>query len=164
MYTPAFIVCFCIVSTFAGVVHLPTYEDEEYILVPISRVRRQTTGGVDSNGRASISHTGTIVDNNRHHLIGSASASKQFRPNGPLTVGGTLDYTHKPSGSTLGVGASNTRGFGTDVSATGRYNFYNKGGTSVFAEGNYGRHFGGPGGTGRPNYYGGVGVSHRCSA
>ncbi|KAI4463070.1 attacin c-terminal region [Holotrichia oblita] len=161
MYTPVFIVSFCIISTFAGVVHLPTYEDEEYILVPISRVRRQTTGGVDSNGRAFVSHTGTLVDNNRHNLQGTASASKQFKPNGPLTVGGALDYTHKPSGSTLGVGASNTRGFGTDVGATGKYNFYNKGGTSVFAEGNYGRHFGGPGGTGRPNYYGGFGISHR---
>ncbi|KRT86332.1 hypothetical protein AMK59_1093, partial [Oryctes borbonicus] len=127
---------------------------EEYVLVPLSRGRRQTTGGVDSGGRAFIRHTGTIVDNNRHHLTGTASAAKQFRPNGPLITSGSLDYTHKPSGSTLGIGASNTRRFGTDVHAAGRYNFYNKGGTSVFAEGNYGRHFEGPGGTGRPNYYG----------
>ncbi|GJQ74947.1 hypothetical protein Trydic_g9574 [Trypoxylus dichotomus] len=161
MYIQLFFVCLCVASSIAGVLYVPAEEGEEYVLIPLSRVRRQTTGGVDSSGRAFVSHTGTIVDNNRHHLTGTGFASKQFKPNGPLTTGGSLDYIHKPSGSTLGVGASNTRGFGTDVNAAGRYNFYNKGGTSVFAEGNYGRHYGGPGGTGRPNYYGGVGISHR---
>ncbi|KAI4463069.1 attacin c-terminal region [Holotrichia oblita] len=158
MYMPLFFICVCIASAFAGVIRLPT--DEEYVLVPMSRVRRQTTGGLDNSGRAFISHTGTLVDNDRHHLLGNAFAAKQFRPDGPLTVGGSLDYTHPPSGSTLGVRASNTRGFGTDVAATGRYNFYNKGGTSVYAEGTYGRHYGGFGGTGRPDAYGGLGVSH----
>ncbi|KAK9759128.1 Attacin, C-terminal region [Popillia japonica] len=160
MYMPLFFACLCIASGFAGVVHLPIDENEEYVLVPVSRVRRQTTGGVDNYGRAFISHTGTLIDNDRHHLLGTASAAKQFHPNGPLTVGGSLDYTHLPSGSTLGVRGSNTRGYGTDVAAMGRYNFYNKGGTSVYAEGSYGRHYSGPGGTSRPDAYGGFGVSH----
>ncbi|KAI4463068.1 attacin c-terminal region [Holotrichia oblita] len=174
MYIQLFSIYVCISSVFAGVVHLPADDNEEYVLVPVSRVRRiffithdtntffnrQTIGGVDNSGRAFISHTGTLVDNDRHLLLGSASAAKQFRPDGPLTVGGSLDYAHLPSGSTLGVRASNTKGFGTDVAATGRYNFYNKGGTSVYAEGSYGRHYGGPGGTGRPDAYGGVGISH----
>ncbi|KAI4463062.1 attacin c-terminal region [Holotrichia oblita] len=137
---------------------------------------RQTTGGVDNSGRAFISHTGTLVDNDRHLLLGTASAAKQFRPDGPLTVGGSLDYAHLPSGkytylllsehalitlmSLVKKGRVHLAALNTNVAATGRYNFYNKGGTSVYAEGSYGRHYRGPGGTGRPDAYGGVGISH----
>ena len=165
MYKSVFVICFCIASLVtAEYQYSPeyTYGEEEYVLVPISRVRRQaaTTWGVEGT-RGTVTHTGTLVNNNKHHLQGTAFASKQFKPNGPLTAGGNLDYTHKPSGSTLGVGASNTRGLGTDVSATGRYNFYNKGNTNAFAQGSYDRHFRGPGGTGRPNYYVGLGLQHR---
>lgn len=48
--------------------------------------------------RVSIGHGGTILDNDRHRLDGSGFASKNFRPSGPLTVGGQLDYNHKPTG------------------------------------------------------------------
>ena len=164
MYKSVFVICFFVASVVtADYEYSPEYSygDEEYVLVPISRVRRQVTSlGVDGT-RATLSHTGTLVNNNNHHLSGTGFASKQFKPNGPLTTGGNLDYTHKPSGSTLGVGAANTRGYGTDFSASGRYNFYNKGNTNAFAEGNYNRHYRGPGGTGRPNYYVGLGVEHR---
>ena len=59
---------------------------------------RQTTGSVDSSGRVTLGHSGTLLNNDRHRLDGSVFASRQFHPKGPLTTGGGLDYTHKPTG------------------------------------------------------------------
>lgn len=48
--------------------------------------------------RVTVGHGGNLLDNRLHRLDASGFASKQFHPSGPLTVGGNLDYTHKPSG------------------------------------------------------------------
>lgn len=57
----------------------------------------------------------------------------------------------------------NTHRFGTDVSAQGNLNLYrgNNGRTTLDANAGYNRHFGGPGGTGKPNYGGGLQFNHR---
>lgn len=151
------------------------YQDEDgaqYVLVkledsepiPLQRQRRQTKVDVSKNGqgiRGTVSHTGTIVNNDRHRLDGTAFASKNFKPNGPITAGGNLDYLHKPSGSTVGIGAAHTPHWGTDVNANAKVNVWQKGNSRLDAVGQYGRHFGGPFGTGRPNAYGGIQFSHR---
>lgn len=61
------------------------------------------------------------------------------------------------------MGVSRTPKFGTDLNVEGRGNIWrsNDGNTRFDAVGNYGRHYGGIGGTGKPNYYGGVEFSHR---
>lgn len=96
------------------------------------------------------------MNSNGHRLDGGAFASKQFRPSGPTTVGGQLGYSHTPSGSNLNVGAQRTQRFGTDLSASGTGNIWRNGNARLDAVGRYDRHFGGVGGTGRPNYYGGL--------
>lgn len=102
---------------------------------------------------AGISHTGNVFDNNNHRLDGTASAGKNWGSHGlrPDQVGGRLDYSHKPSGSSAFVGADNMRGYGTDVNAGVKYNIHQSKNLGVDLTGQYGRHFGGPGGTGRPN-------------
>lgn len=127
---------------------------------------RQTKIDVGGRGRTAVvtgSHQGNIFDKNGHRLDGGASVSKQFHPNGPATIGGKLGYSHTPSGSNLNVGASHTKKFGTDLSVDGRGNIWrsNNGNTRLDAVGNYNRHYGGRGGTGKPNYYGGVELNHR---
>ncbi|KAI7815566.1 attacin 2, partial [Rhyzopertha dominica] len=113
--------------------------------------------------RVTVGHGGNLLDNRLHRLDASGFASKQFHPSGPLTVGGNLDYTHKPSGAGLGLGAQHTHRFGTDLSATGKVNLYrgNGGRTTLDANAQYNRHFGGPFGTGKPNYGGNVIFTHR---
>ncbi|XP_017783158.1 PREDICTED: uncharacterized protein LOC108567297 [Nicrophorus vespilloides] len=128
---------------------------ELFYLVPLNeehnRVRRQTKANVDNNG-VSLSHTGKLFENQNHRLDGTAFGQKDFKNHGPLTAGGNLDYNHKPTGSNLNLGASNTRGFGTDVSAKGQYNFLNSKRTQAGVGAYYNRHFGGPGGSRRPDY------------
>lgn len=51
-----------------------------------------------SGTRVTVGHGGNLYDGPVHRIDGSAFASKTFRPTGPLTVGGQLNYTHKPSG------------------------------------------------------------------
>nr|WOJ43253.1 attacin 3 [Lasioderma serricorne] len=141
-------------------------DDNEYYLIP-TRVRRQLDiSGGKSGTRITAGHGGTLYQNDRHQVDGSAFASQNFRhfkPDGPLTTGGRVDYLHKPSGSSASVGASNTRGFGTDLSAQGNLNLYRSqnGRTTLDANARYDRHFGGPFGTGRPNYGGGLNFNHR---
>ncbi|CAH1183472.1 unnamed protein product [Phaedon cochleariae] len=112
----------------AVAVPVEVFEDDngqEFLLVPVSRQKRQTKWGISNSG-AGISHTGTIYSNGRHQLDGTASAAKNFPSHGlrPDQVGGRLDYTHNPSGSGAFVGADRTRNWGTDVSAGGKYNIY----------------------------------------
>ncbi|XP_019878924.1 attacin-A-like [Aethina tumida] len=141
--------------------------DEEgnlYHLVPI-RVRRQTTWGIEKNGpgaTAHVQHQGTIFQNDKHHVTGSAFGSKSF-PHGPLTVGGGARYNHIPSGSNVGVGVDHTPHFGTNVHADANVNLWrgNKGNTRLDAQGQYSKHFGGPWGNGRPNFGGGLTFTHR---
>lgn len=113
---------------------------------------RQTKWDLNQAG-AGISHTGNIFDNDKHRLDGTASLGKNWDSHGlrPDQVGGRLDYSYKPSGSSVFVGADKTRGYGTDVNAGVKYNIYQGKNFGVDATGQYGRHFGGPGGTGSPN-------------
>ncbi|XP_023024624.1 attacin-A [Leptinotarsa decemlineata] len=124
---------------------------EQYYIVPVSREKRQTNWGISNTGFGA-SHRGTLFDNNRHRLDGTASAGKNFGSHGlrPDQIGGRLDYNHKPSGSSAFIGADRTRGWGTDVAAGGRYNIHQSKNFGVDLTGQYGRHFGGPGGTGKP--------------
>ncbi|XP_060531972.1 uncharacterized protein LOC132705412 [Cylas formicarius] len=128
----------------------------QWYLVPLHRNRRQTNWSLSGPKlTGSVSHQGTIFNSPNHRLDGSAYASKNFaqsRGLQPDMMGGRLDYSHKPTGSGVSVGADHMRGGGTDLSATGRYNIYNTKNWNVGVSGEYSRHFGGPGGTGRPNY------------
>ncbi|XP_044748049.1 uncharacterized protein LOC123309153 isoform X2 [Coccinella septempunctata] len=151
----------------------------EYLMVPLplSRQRRQTTVDIKKNPdqrrqttvdiqknpvgtQIDLGHKGTIFENDKHLVTGEGFVSKQFRPTGPTTLGAGLGYEHKPSGSEINLGASNTRGFGTDLSATGTANLWRKGNTRLDAYANYDRHFGGPRGTGRPDYGAGLQFTH----
>ncbi|CAG9825326.1 unnamed protein product [Phaedon cochleariae] len=148
-------VAFCLAV--AAAVPIEVFEDEdgqEYYLVPVSREKRQTKWGISNSG-AGISHTGTLFQNDHHQLDGTASAAKNFPSHGlrPDQIGGRLDYTHTPSGSGAFVQADRTRNWGTDVAAGGKYNIYTspKKDFGVDATAQYQRHFGGPGGAGRPD-------------
>lgn len=44
------------------------------------------------------------------------------------------------------------RGYGTDLNVGAKYNIHQSKNFGVDVTGQYGRHFGGPGGTGQPNY------------
>lgn len=107
---------------------------------------------MNQNG-LGISHTGNIFDNNNHRLDATASAAKGWNSHGlkPDQFGGRLDYSHKPSGSSVFVGADRVRGYGTDVNAGMKYNIHQSKNWGVDLTGQYGRRFGGPYGTGRPN-------------
>ncbi|KAJ8933800.1 hypothetical protein NQ318_000589 [Aromia moschata] len=127
-------------------------EGEQYYVVPVSREKRQTKWGVSDSG-FGIGHKGTILNNDNHRLDGSAYAGKNWESHGvrPDQFGGRLDYAHKPSGASAFVGADNVRHFGTDVNAGVKYNLHHSKNWDVDLSGQYGRHFGGPGGTGNPN-------------
>nr|XP_022912795.1 attacin-B-like [Onthophagus taurus] len=156
-------VVFVATSVFAY--EIITDGEQEYLLVPLNsqqiRTKRQTGIGYDSGSkRIQLSHTGTLVNNDNHHLAGTGSISHGIK-NGPLSTGGSLQYSHIPSGSSFGAGAQHTNGFGTDVGVGGRYNFVNKPNTQAFVQGQYDRHYGGLPGTGKPNYGVHVGLNHR---
>ncbi|KAJ8964089.1 hypothetical protein NQ317_004397 [Molorchus minor] len=148
---------FVLVATLLAVaVAMPfdIFEDEEgeqYYAVPVSREKRQTKWGATNTG-FGVSHQGTILNSNNHQLDGSAYASKNWGSHGikPDQFGGQLDYSHKPSGSSAFVGADRIPGYGTDVSAGLKQNLYQNKNFGVDVTGQYGRHFGGPGGTGKP--------------
>ncbi|XP_065159322.1 uncharacterized protein [Atheta coriaria] len=149
---------------------LDSASGQQYYLVPIEepqqesilvRSRRQTTsGGIDNKG-FDISHTGKIFENNAHRVDGTGTLSKQF--GGPFSTGGSVDYLHKRTNSGASVSATHTPGWGTDVGAQAKYNFFNSrdGRTTGSVSGNYDRHFGGPLGTGRPNYGAFLNFNHR---
>lgn len=111
--------------------------------------------------RITGTHQGTIYSNGNHQVDGNAMISKAFRPSGPITTGGGLSYQHLPSGSGLNLNAQHTPKYGTDFSASGNANLWQRGNSRLDAVGNYGRHYGGFGGTGRPDYYGGLQYTHR---
>nr|AYV99148.1 attacin C3 [Octodonta nipae] len=145
---------FCLAVAAAMPYEIIEDEDgQQYYAVPISREKRQTKWNVNQSG-VGISHTANIFDNNKHRLDGTASAAKNFNSHGlkPDQIGGRLDYNHKPSGAGAFVGADRTRGFGTDLNVGAKYNIHQSKNVGVDVTGQYGRHFGGPGGTGKPNY------------
>ncbi|KAJ8933799.1 hypothetical protein NQ318_000588 [Aromia moschata] len=62
-----------------------------------------------------------------------------------------MDYAHKPSGSGAFISADRARNYGTDVNAGAKVNVYQGKNWGADITGQYGRHFGGPWGTGRPS-------------
>ncbi|CAH1990396.1 unnamed protein product [Acanthoscelides obtectus] len=126
-------------------------EGQQYYMVPLSRVRRSETRGVVNERGVGVSHQGNIFNSGGHRLDGSAYANKNFGSHGlrPDAAGGRLDYSHGSKTSAF-AGADHVRGYGTDVGAGVRHNIYSSKNFNVDAGANYGRHFGGPGGTGRP--------------
>ncbi|XP_018563819.1 sarcotoxin II-1-like [Anoplophora glabripennis] len=161
-----FFVFFVAAVAVAVAVPIEVAEDEEgqqYYLVPVSREKRQATKWGVSNTGVGLSHSGTILNNDNHRLDGSAYAAKNFGSHGlrPDQVGGRLDYAHKPSGSGAFISADNARRYGTDVNAGAQYNFVHKNNLDVGVVGQYGRHFGGPFGTGRPQGYVGLTATGR---
>lgn len=113
---------------------------------------RQTKWDVNQSGVA-VSHTQNILDTDKHRLDGTGSAAKSWQSHGitPDVVGGRLDYGFKPASSSVFVGADHTRHMGTDVNAGVKYNIHQNKNWNVDVTGQYGRHYGGPMGTGRPN-------------
>ncbi|XP_018563820.1 attacin-C-like [Anoplophora glabripennis] len=137
-------------------------DGQEFYLVPVNREKRQTNWGISNTGLGA-SHAGTIFDNGNHRLDGSAYAAKNFGSHGlrPDQMGGRLDYAHMPSGSNAFIKADNARHYGTDVNAGAQYNFVHRKDLDVGVVGQYGRHFGGPFGTGRPQSYVGLTATGR---
>nr|XP_022905703.1 uncharacterized protein LOC111417605 [Onthophagus taurus] len=171
-----FIFFFIFVATSVFAYEIVTDGQQEYLLVPFEsssslgpldsevtargRAKRQTSAIYDSaSRRATISHTGTIIDNNNHNLMGTGAISGGKHQ--PFGVGGSLDYTHKPSASTLSASAKHLDGLGTNVGVSGRYNFINERNTQAYIGANYDRQYGGPSGTGNPNYGVFAGLTHR---
>lgn len=104
-----------------------------------------------------MGHSGTVANQGGHRLDGGAYAGKNFGSHGlkPDQVGGRLDYSHRP-GTSAFASADHTRRHGTDVNAGVRHNVYQNKNFGVDATGQYGRHYGGQFGSGRPNA--GVGI------
>nr|CAD7423904.1 unnamed protein product [Timema monikensis] len=137
-----------------------------------ARVRRQSVkvdathsqgGGtlVSAQGAGTVWRSGdrqAQVDLNGHasRLYGGPGG------NSPPTFGGGASYNHNNRGG-VGVDVSRTPGFGTQVSAQGEANLWRSrnGMTSLGATGSYSRNYGGPSGTGRPNYGGFLNFNHR---
>ncbi|CAH1110798.1 unnamed protein product [Psylliodes chrysocephalus] len=148
---------FIVFAVFVAIsVALPfeVFEDEtgqEFVLVPVQRQRRDVTWLVDED-KYGLGQKGKFFSNNNHQFDGSYGASKAWGSHGlkPDTFGGRLDYINKPSGSTGFVGVDRTPGYGTDVTAGAKYNIAQGKNWGADVTGQYGRHFGGPGGTGKP--------------
>uniref|UniRef100_A0A6P7GBI6 Uncharacterized protein LOC114340065 isoform X1 n=1 Tax=Diabrotica virgifera virgifera TaxID=50390 RepID=A0A6P7GBI6_DIAVI len=149
-----YLIVFASFLLFAAALPVDVIEDEEgqeYALLPLHRERRQLKWGLNQSGYG-LSHSGNLFNNNNNRLDGTVSASKAWGSHGlkPDTFGGRLDFANKPSSSSAFVGADRTRGYGTDVNAGLKYNFLQKKNWNGDISGQYGRHFGGPGGTGKP--------------
>lgn len=129
------------------------------------RIRRQTVFGGVTPGNpgqtATLGTSGTLYNQNGHRLDGHAQVSRTFNPTGPTSVGAGLDYQGPRAGASLN--ANHINHFGTDVGVTGNANIWrspNKQ-SSLDANANYNRHFGGPFGTSKPNYGVGATFTHR---
>ncbi|XP_066259186.1 uncharacterized protein [Euwallacea similis] len=151
----SFVIAFAIVSVQSHPVGEYDSDEDVMHLVPLRREKRQqkTDFHLKSPGIATLSHQGTILNNNNHRLDGMGYATKDFSRHGglrPDTYGGSLDYLHKPSGAGLGVSADHFRGSGTSVGASGTWNFIQRPNANFGITGQYQRHFG-PGG-GKPDY------------
>lgn len=141
----------------------PLYEHLT-IIRPI-RVRRQTVYGgltpANPGAKATIGAQGNIFNNNGHSVHANGEISKTFKPIGPTSIGGGVNYQGPRAGVSGNV--NHVHRFGTDVGVSGNTNIWRSpnGRTSVDANAGYNRHFGGPGGTGRPNYNGNINFNHR---
>ncbi|XP_076257473.1 uncharacterized protein LOC143194711 isoform X1 [Rhynchophorus ferrugineus] len=113
-------------------------------MLSVRKLRRETTVQLKSPGIGTLSQKGTIVDNRSHQLNGMGFVTKDFTRKGfaPDAFGGSLGYVNKPTGSNLGIGADSIRGYGTDLSASGRLNLLQLPNGNFGVSGHYGRHFG----------------------
>lgn len=139
-------------------------DQDVYEPMPQLRVRRQIFGGITPGNpgvTGTIGAKGNVFNQNGHSLDASGQISRTFRPVGPTVVGGGLDYQGPRGGAS--VNANHARGFGTDLGASANANLWRSrnGMSSLDANANYNRHFGGPFGTGRPNYGAGATFNHR---
>lgn len=160
---------FCLVSfTYAQSTYYGSAEDgyieDESVLLP-SRVRRQTVFGGITPGNPGVTATvgaqGNIYNKNGHSVDAFGQVSKTYRPVGPTSVGGGIDY-QGPRGGVL-ANANHVQHYGTDVGVNGNANIWRSqnGRSSLDANAGYNRHYGGPFGTGRPNYNVGATFNHR---
>lgn len=146
---------------------MPRELSEEFVPIPLAhqRVRRQTIFGGVTPGNpgtaGTIGASGNLFNQNGHRVDGHAQISRNFHPTGPASVGGGLNYQGPRGGAA--INANHAHHFGTDVGVTGNANVWrsNNGRSSLDANANYNRHFGGPFGTGKPNYGGGVMFTHK---
>lgn len=137
---------------------------------PKSRVRRQATVDVTRNTRTgstsvSLQGQGNLWARGPHRVDGNAHYSRVFGGRqGTMhpTYGGGLTYSNS-NGASAGVDISRQRPFGTQVSVQAQRALWrsNDGRTSVDANANWSRNYGGAFGTSRPNYGGMVTFRHR---
>ncbi|GJQ65508.1 hypothetical protein Trydic_g7609 [Trypoxylus dichotomus] len=157
MYSLCLAIVFCLAVS-ASAYPVDVIEDhygQEFALVPLSRVRRAEVygnGDINDPGRAIVGIRGTPIDTNDHRVDANAFASTNIKHHSPITTGLEASYLHKPTNSNLDLKAVNTPQWGTDVKASGRYNFYQDKTTNANVEGFYGRHYGGMQGTRSPDY------------
>lgn len=132
----------------------------------LSRVRRQSgVFGKVEPGNPGVTGTigaqGNIFNQNGHSVNAHGQVSRTYHPAGPTSIGGGINY-EGPRGS-ASANANHVHRFGTDVSVGGKANVWtsNNRRSTVDVGGNYNRHFGGPFGTGKPNYNVGATFIHR---
>lgn len=145
------------------------YIEPIYEQVPIGRafrVRRQTIFGDVRRGDAGGTHAtigaqGNILNRNGHSVNAHGQVDKNFHPNSATGVGGGFNYQGPRAG--LSGNVNHAHRFGTDVGVSGNANVWRSpnGRSSVDANAEYNRHFGGQFGTGRPNYNVGATFRHR---
>lgn len=121
-------------------------------------------GGVtpgNPGATATLGASGNVFNQNGHRLDAHGQISRDYKPTGPTSIGGGLDYQGPRGGAS--VNANHMRHLGTDVGVTGNANIWRSPDRRTSLDGNasYNRHFGGPFGTGRPNYGVGATFTHR---
>nr|XP_022915873.1 uncharacterized protein LOC111425841 [Onthophagus taurus] len=119
---------------------------ELYELVPLQRVRRESVyGNVDITDPGSyiVGTKNTPIDNKNHRLDTHVFATDNIRHHNPLTVGGEASYLHKPTASTAHLEATHTEKWGTDLKASGRYNFFQDKHSNANVEAFASKHLGG---------------------
>lgn len=104
---------------------------------------------------------GNVFNENGHSLDVNTRIGQTFAPKGPTSIGGGIDYQGPRVGAGLDVNHINN--YGTNVGVHGNANVWrsNNGRSSLDANANYNRQFGGPFGAGRPNYGAGLNFIHR---
>lgn len=141
-------------------------EGFEPVPLRLQRVKRQEVfGGVNRGPGGGASGTlgvaGNVFNNNGHRVDAHGQVSRNWKPTGPTTVGGGLDYSGPRGGAS--VTADHNRRMGTNLDINAHRNLYTSpnGRTTVDAHGGYQRSYGGDFGASRPNYNVGVGMRHR---
>ncbi|GJQ65509.1 hypothetical protein Trydic_g7610 [Trypoxylus dichotomus] len=166
MYSLSLAIVLCLVASCLAypLDVIEDYNGQELALVPLSRVRRAEVygnGDINDPGRAIVGIRGTPIDTNDHRVDANAFASTNIKHHSPITTGLEASYLHKPTNSNLDLSAVNTPQWGTDVKASGRYNFYQDKTSNANIEGFYSRHYSGMSGTRTPDY--GIMLNYRTS-